>query len=62
MCSRLFFFIQISPRTNDSSKKIIMVDPLEAKRLANKQMQEIQAKEKFKVEEIHYLMKIMNNK
>lgn len=28
-----------------------MVDPLEAKRLANKQMQEIQAKEKFKVEE-----------
>lgn len=25
-----------------------MVDPLEAKRLANKQMQEIQAKEKFK--------------
>ncbi|GAY48455.1 hypothetical protein CUMW_111770 [Citrus unshiu] len=38
----------ISPRTNDSSKKIIMVDPLEAKRLANKQMQEIQAKEKFK--------------
>lgn len=39
-----------------------MVDPLEAKRLANKQMQEIQAKEKFKVEEIHYLMKIMNNK
>ncbi|ESR66706.1 hypothetical protein KPL70_027636 [Citrus sinensis] len=48
MCTRLFFFIQISPRTNDSSKKIIMVDPLEAKRLANKQMQEIQAKEKFK--------------
>ncbi|GAY48458.1 hypothetical protein CUMW_111770 [Citrus unshiu] len=42
------YVASISPRTNDSSKKIIMVDPLEAKRLANKQMQEIQAKEKFK--------------
>ncbi|XP_010279183.1 PREDICTED: uncharacterized protein LOC104613166 [Nelumbo nucifera] len=32
----------------NSSNEIIMVDPLEAKRLAAKQMQEIKAKEKFK--------------
>ncbi|XP_059459507.1 uncharacterized protein LOC132189047 isoform X1 [Corylus avellana] len=30
------------------NKEVIMVDPLEAKRLAAKQMQEIEAKEKFK--------------
>ncbi|GAV71228.1 Chloroa_b-bind domain-containing protein [Cephalotus follicularis] len=38
----------MSPGEGDSSKKVIMVDPLEAKRLAAKQMQEIQAKKKFK--------------
>ncbi|EEF27921.1 conserved hypothetical protein, partial [Ricinus communis] len=32
----------------DFQKEVIMVDPLEAKRLAAKQMKEIQAKEKFK--------------
>ncbi|KDP34245.1 hypothetical protein JCGZ_07816 [Jatropha curcas] len=32
----------------DSKREIIMVDPLEAKRLAAKQMQEIQAKERIK--------------
>ncbi|XP_041019040.1 uncharacterized protein LOC121260982 isoform X1 [Juglans microcarpa x Juglans regia] len=31
-----------------SNKEVIMVDPLEAKRLAAKQMKEIKAKEKFK--------------
>jgi len=32
-----------------SSKEVIMVDPLEAKRLAAKEMEEIKAKEKFEV-------------
>jgi len=32
-----------------SGEKVVMVDPLEAKRLAAKQMQEIRAKEKLKV-------------
>ncbi|XP_062163203.1 uncharacterized protein LOC133870162 [Alnus glutinosa] len=45
---------QILAKPNASSgnigliKQVIMVDPLEAKRLAAKQMQEIEAKEKFK--------------
>uniref|UniRef100_A0A7N0SWW9 Uncharacterized protein n=1 Tax=Kalanchoe fedtschenkoi TaxID=63787 RepID=A0A7N0SWW9_KALFE len=34
--------------TKDSNKEVTMVDPLEAKRLAEKQMQEIKAKEKYK--------------
>lgn len=34
-------------------KEVTMVDPLEAKRLAAKQMQEIEAKENFKVKDIH---------
>ncbi|XP_050215792.1 uncharacterized protein LOC126666918 [Mercurialis annua] len=34
--------------TRSSKKEVIMVDPSEAKRLAAKQMKEIQAKEKFK--------------
>uniref|UniRef100_A0A7C9D5R0 Uncharacterized protein n=1 Tax=Opuntia streptacantha TaxID=393608 RepID=A0A7C9D5R0_OPUST len=33
-----------------SSKEVIMVDPLEAKRLAAKEMEEIKAKEKFERE------------
>lgn len=37
-----------------------MVDPLEAKRLAAKQMQEIQAKKKFKVKGISCHFKIMS--
>jgi len=32
-----------------SGENVVMVDPLEAKRLAAKQMQEIRAKEKLKV-------------
>ncbi|XP_059459508.1 uncharacterized protein LOC132189047 isoform X2 [Corylus avellana] len=39
------------------NKEVIMVDPLEAKRLAAKQMQEIEAKEKFKVKDISSLRK-----
>ncbi|KAK9275912.1 hypothetical protein L1049_023186 [Liquidambar formosana] len=38
----------VSPGKRDFNTEIIMVDPLEAKRLAAKQMQQIQAKEKFK--------------
>ncbi|KAH7569313.1 hypothetical protein ACOSP7_012687 [Xanthoceras sorbifolium] len=38
----------VSPKDRNSSKEVIMVDPLEAKRLAAKQLQEIKAKEKFK--------------
>ncbi|CAM8969017.1 unnamed protein product [Rhodiola kirilowii] len=34
--------------TKSSNKEVTMVDPLEAKRLAEKQMQEIKAKEKYK--------------
>lgn len=34
-----------------------MVDPLEAKRLAAKQMEEIKAKEKYKVKELHALLR-----
>lgn len=37
-------------------KDVIMVDPLEAKRLAAKQMQEIQAREKFKVIKILFFV------
>ncbi|XP_058067854.1 uncharacterized protein LOC131217111 [Magnolia sinica] len=37
-----------APGKRSSTAEVIMVDPLEAKRLAAKQMQEIKAKEKFK--------------
>ncbi|XP_031386903.1 uncharacterized protein LOC116200234 isoform X4 [Punica granatum] len=37
----------VSSGKGDSIKEVIMVDPLEAKRLAAKQMQQIQAKENF---------------
>ncbi|KAK9931969.1 hypothetical protein M0R45_019223 [Rubus argutus] len=44
--------LQMLPNPNASPKngnnEVIMVDPLEAKRLAAKQMEEIKAKEKFK--------------
>ncbi|XP_065851512.1 uncharacterized protein [Euphorbia lathyris] len=36
------------PAKGSSGKEVIMVDPVEAKRLAAKQMQEIKAKENFK--------------
>ncbi|XP_041021911.1 uncharacterized protein LOC121263158 isoform X2 [Juglans microcarpa x Juglans regia] len=38
----------VSSGKRGSVKEVIMVDPLEAKRLAAKQMQEIKAKQKFK--------------
>ncbi|XP_015879487.3 uncharacterized protein LOC107415642 [Ziziphus jujuba] len=38
----------VSPNKGDFNRKVIMVDPLEAKRLAAKQMEQIKAKEKFK--------------
>ncbi|MQL90072.1 hypothetical protein Taro_022634 [Colocasia esculenta] len=40
--------VQASQRKRSSSYDVLMVDPLEAKRLAAKQMQEIQAKQRFK--------------
>eukprot|EP00268_Persea_americana_P048535 TRINITY_DN5137_c0_g1_i4.p1 TRINITY_DN5137_c0_g1~~TRINITY_DN5137_c0_g1_i4.p1 ORF type:complete len:120 (+),score=20.43 TRINITY_DN5137_c0_g1_i4:281-640(+) len=39
---------QASPGKRNSKAEVVMVDPLEAKRLAAKQMQEIRAKEKLK--------------
>lgn len=41
--------LQASPQRERTKKEVIMVDPLEAKRLAAKQMEEIKAKERFKV-------------
>lgn len=41
--------VQVAPRKRGSNSDVIMVDPLEAKRLAAKQMQEIKAKEKYEV-------------
>ncbi|KAK4431928.1 hypothetical protein Salat_0954900 [Sesamum alatum] len=38
----------VSPDKRKSNKEVIMVDPVEAKRLAAKQMEQIKAKEKFK--------------
>ncbi|XVF34295.1 hypothetical protein REPUB_Repub18cG0047200 [Reevesia pubescens] len=38
----------VSSGKGDPGKEVIMVDPLEAKRLAAKQMEQIKAKEKFK--------------
>jgi len=43
------FLVQGSSAEGNPYKEIIMVDPLEAKRLAAKQMQEIKAKERFRV-------------
>lgn len=49
-CSTAFIQINQAPRGKRSSgDNVVMVDPLEAKRLAAKQMQEIRAKEKLKV-------------
>ncbi|XWS73180.1 hypothetical protein CRYUN_Cryun02cG0104000 [Craigia yunnanensis] len=39
----------VSSGKGDPGNEVIMVDPLEAKRLASKQMEQIKAKEKFKV-------------
>jgi hypothetical protein len=45
-----FFQMNQAPQGKRSSgENVVMVDPLEAKRLAAKQMQEIRAKEKLKV-------------
>lgn len=44
--------VQVSSRKGGPKNEVIMVDPLEAKQLAAKQMQEIKAKEKFKVKKI----------
>ncbi|CAA6671041.1 unnamed protein product [Spirodela intermedia] len=41
-------FTSTSRRRRSSSDDVVMVDPLEAKRLAAQQMQEIQAKQKLK--------------
>ncbi|XWS73179.1 hypothetical protein CRYUN_Cryun02cG0104000 [Craigia yunnanensis] len=38
----------VSSGKGDPGNEVIMVDPLEAKRLASKQMEQIKAKEKFK--------------
>ncbi|XP_010048695.2 uncharacterized protein LOC104437454 [Eucalyptus grandis] len=44
---RLLANPKMSSERESSIKDVIMVDPLEAKRLAAKQMQQLQAKEKF---------------
>lgn len=44
--------IQASSGKRKPVKEVVMVDPVEAKRLAAKQMEKIKAKEKFKVSEI----------
>lgn len=41
--------LQASPGRERRKKEVIMVDPLEAKRLAAKQMEEIKAKERYQV-------------
>lgn len=43
--------MQVSSGKRGSNNEVIMVDPLEAKQLAAKQMQAIKAKEKFQVKE-----------
>ena len=48
----LLSLVQASPRKGRSNNEVIMVDPLEAKRLAAKQMQQIKAREKFKVRNV----------
>jgi hypothetical protein len=49
--------IQVSGKSSPM-KEVIMVDPLEAKRLAAKQMKEIQKRERFKVKDISCAFKI----
>lgn len=44
--------VQVSPGRDGLIKQVIMVDPLEAKRMAAKEMEKIKAKEKFKVKEV----------
>lgn len=44
--------VQASPGKDGLIKQVIMVDPLEAKRMAAKEMEKIKAKEKFKVKEV----------
>jgi hypothetical protein len=47
--SFILIIIQVSSGKDGSKKDVIMVDPVEAKRLAAKQMERIKAKEKLKV-------------
>lgn len=51
-----FYCVLVQASPNKGNNEVIMVDPLEAKRLAAKQMEEIKAKEKFKVKEMHVLL------
>lgn len=44
--------LQVSSGKDGSNKDVKMVDPVEAKRLAAKQMAQIKAREKIKVNEI----------
>lgn len=44
-----YFIVQVPKGDKSSVNEIIMVDPLEAKKLAAKQMEQIKAREKFKV-------------
>lgn len=45
----LFMHHQVSSRKRNSGREVIMVDPLEAKKLAAKEMERIKAKERIKV-------------
>lgn len=53
-----FYCVLVQASPNKGNNEVIMVDPLEAKRLAAKQMEEIKAKEKFKVKEMHVLLRV----
>ncbi len=47
---------QASEGKRSSGDNVVMVDPLEAKRLAAQQMQQIQAREKLKVQYLIFVM------
>lgn len=51
-----FCIEQSSPGKRNTRVEVVMVDPLEAKRLAAKQMQEIRAKEKLKVGNVYSVL------
>lgn len=53
-----FYCVLVQASPKNGNNEVIMVDPLEAKRLAAKQMEEIKAKEKFKVKEMHVLLRL----
>jgi len=54
----ILIIIQVSSGKDGSKKDVIMVDPVEAKRLAAKQMEKIKAKEKLKVKDNRKLSSI----